>query len=214
MAETIAARRHARLQPGHALARARRQHAMAGVMIQRPPGDTASWLARRWPWVGVGARLMLGVVWVVAGVIKLPDPAESVRAVRAYRLLPEAMVPVVGYGLPVLEVSIGVLLVVGAFVRFSAVVSAVLLAGFLVGIGSAWARALEIDCGCFGGGGQVAATETRYPQEVARDTALLVVALALAMWPRTRLSLSSAPHQPDPTHDQWDPHPPGSGRTK
>ena len=39
-------------------------------------------------WVGVVARLVLGVVWVVAGALKLPHPEESVTAVRAYQVLP------------------------------------------------------------------------------------------------------------------------------
>ena len=50
---------------------------------------------------------MTGGVWIVAGALKLPDPAESVRAVRAYDLLPEAIVPAVGYLLPVSRWSSG-----------------------------------------------------------------------------------------------------------
>jgi hypothetical protein len=60
---------------------------------------------------------------------------------------------------------------------------------FLVGVGSAWARGLQIDCGCFGGGGEVAAGRTGYPGEVARDVGLLLVALALARRPASRLAL-------------------------
>jgi hypothetical protein len=67
----------------------------------------------------------------------------------------------------------------------------VLMVVFLVGIVSAWARGLQIDCGCFGGGGQVAAGETRYLSETLRDTALLLVALALARWPHSRLAVAN-----------------------
>ena len=144
-------------------------------------------------WTGLGGRLLLGGVFIVSGVLKLPDPAASVRAVRAYQLLPEAVVPAVGYGLPVLEVAIGLMLVLGVHVRVAAVVSAVLLVMFVTGVGSAWARGLTIDCGCFGGGGQVAAGETRYGTEVARDVGLLAVALALARWPASPLALAPQP---------------------
>jgi len=41
------------------------------------------------PWLGTGARLLLAVVWTWAAVAKMGDPAASVRAVRAYELLPE-----------------------------------------------------------------------------------------------------------------------------
>ena len=73
------------------------------------------------PWVGVVARLVVGGVWVAAGLLKLPDPTESVRAVRNYQLLPEAVVPLVGHALPVLEVLIGVCLILGVLVRASAI---------------------------------------------------------------------------------------------
>jgi uncharacterized membrane protein YphA (DoxX/SURF4 family) len=133
--------------------------------------------------------VLLGGVLVVAGALKLPDPAAAMRAVRAYRLLSEGLVGPVAFGLPVLEIAIGLALLVGVFVRSAAIAAAVLLVVFIVAVGSAWARGLQIDCGCFGGGGQVAAGRTAYPGEVARDVGLLLVALALARWPVSRLAL-------------------------
>jgi uncharacterized membrane protein YphA (DoxX/SURF4 family) len=147
------------------------------------------------PWAATAARLLLGVVLVVAGALKLPDPAAAMRAVRAYRLLPEALVGPVAFGLPVLEMAVGLALLAGVFVRTAAVASAVLMVVFLAAVGSAWARGLQIDCGCFGGGGQVAAGQTGYPGEVARDVGLLLVALALARWPASRLALGGHPDQ-------------------
>ncbi len=35
----------------------------------------------RWAWVASLARLVLAGVWLAAGALKLPDPAEGVRAV-------------------------------------------------------------------------------------------------------------------------------------
>jgi hypothetical protein len=69
----------------------------------------------------------------------------------------------------------------------------VLLLVFVGAVASAWARGLQIDCGCFGDGGQVAAGRTAYPVEILRDLALLLAALALARWPRSRLALAGAP---------------------
>jgi uncharacterized membrane protein YphA (DoxX/SURF4 family) len=146
------------------------------------------------PWLATAARLLLGVVLVVAGALKLPDPAAAMRAVRAYRLLPEVLVGPVAFGLPVLEIAVGLALLAGVFVRTAAVASAVLMVVFLAAVGSAWARGLQIDCGCFGGGGQVAAGQTGYPGEVARDVGLLLVALALARWPASRLALGRHSH--------------------
>ena len=149
------------------------------------------------PWLATAARVVVGGVFVVAGALKIPDPAAAVRAVRAYRLLPVVLVAPVAFGLPVIEIAVGLALLLGVFVRTAAIASAVLLIVFLVGVGSAWARGLQIDCGCFGNGGQVAAGETAYPAEVLRDLALLVAALALAWRPASRLALGrrlSEPH--------------------
>ncbi len=149
---------------------------------------------RQWqPWVGTALRLLLAGVLLVAGALKLPDPAVSVRAVRAYQLLPEAIVPAVGHGLPLLEIAVGLLLLAGFATRFAAIVAGVLMVAFIIGIGSAAARGLTIDCGCFGGGGQVSANATKYTQEVLRDTGLLLAAAFLVRWPHSRLSLDPAP---------------------
>ena len=138
---------------------------------------------------GVLARVVVGLVWVVAGVLKLPDPNENVRAVRAYELLPESVVPVVGHALPVLEILIGVCLLLGLLTRVAAVVSVVLLAAFVIGISSVWARGLSIDCGCFGGGaGPAANAQAKYPWELARDVGLLLLSLWLVWHPRTPLA--------------------------
>ena len=140
-------------------------------------------------WLGTLARLVVGGVWLVAGALKLPDPAESVRAVRAYRLLPETVVPTIGHGLPILEILVGLCLVLGLLTRGAAVVSAVLLVAFIVGISSACARGLSIECGCFGGGGGSANATQAYPWDIARDTGLLLASLYLVVRPSSTWSL-------------------------
>jgi uncharacterized membrane protein YphA (DoxX/SURF4 family) len=136
--------------------------------------------------VGLVARLVVGGVWLAAGISKLPDPAENVRAVRAYRLLPESLVPAVGNGLPLLEILLGACLVLGLLTRTVAIVSGLLLLAFIVGISSAWARGLQIECGCFGGGAGPAVNATsKYPWDIARDVGLLALSAWLVWRPRT-----------------------------
>lgn len=142
-------------------------------------------------WAGTALRLVTGGVWLVAGAIKVVDLDGSIRAVRAYELLPEAVVPTVGAALPILEVAVGLMLVLGVLVRANAAISAGLFAAFVVGIASAWARGLEIDCGCFGGGGVEAGASAKYPWEIARDLVLLAASLWLVARPRTRLALDT-----------------------
>ena len=142
-------------------------------------------------WVGLALRLVVGGVWIVAGAIKLPDPAQSVAAVRAYQILPSDLVTPVGQLLPILEVVIGLLLVLGLLTRAAAVASAVLFVVFIAGIASVWARGINIDCGCFGGGGANPDAASQYPWEIARDAALLAASLFLAWLPQSRLALDN-----------------------
>ena len=144
-----------------------------------------------WLWIGLVARLVVGGVWIVAGALKLPDPAESVRAVRAYQLLPEAVVPTVGHVLPIVEIVAGLLLVLGLLTRGAAVVSLVLFAAFIFGISWAWSQGLQIECGCFGGGGTEEGASDKYPGEIARDVGLAALSAYLIWRPRTRLAADS-----------------------
>jgi hypothetical protein len=98
-----------------------------------------------------------------------------VRAVGAYRLLPQVVVPPIAFGLPVVDIALGLALLVGAAVRFAAVLSAVMLVVFLVALTSAGARGLQIDCGCFGGR-DAGAAHGAPTLEIVRDLALLAVA--------------------------------------
>lgn len=136
-------------------------------------------------WFLFSARLLVGGVWIAAGVLKLPDPAASVRAVRAYDLLPEAVVPTLGHLLPVVEVVLGACLVLGLLTRAVSAASVLLFLAFVVGISSAWARGLQIECGCFGGGGYKSGASSAYPWEIARDLGLLGLSLLLVWRPRT-----------------------------
>jgi hypothetical protein len=70
-----------------------------------------------------------------------------------------------------------------------AVVSGLLLLVLIAAIVQSWARGLTIDCGCFGGGGQVSVGQTQYPQEIARDTGFFLLAVWLMVRPRTLFSL-------------------------
>ena len=144
-------------------------------------------------WLGLLARLTLGGVRFVAGAQKVITPYKSAAAMRAYELLPIGIANFFGYVLPWFEVGLGALLILGVATRLSAFFAGSLMIVFILAIASAWARGLSIDCGCFGGGGQVAPGETKYLQEIIRDFGLALLAVYLFWRPHTKWALEPGP---------------------
>jgi uncharacterized membrane protein YphA (DoxX/SURF4 family) len=132
-------------------------------------------------WVTLAARVILGATLVVAGGIKITALDRSIAAVRAYNILPFEVTAVVGAALPVVEIAVGVLLIVGAFTRIAAVLGSLLMLSFIIAIATVWIQGQSIDCGCFGNGGPVVPSKTEYPLEIARDIGLFLLG-AWTVW--------------------------------
>ncbi|MFD3683423.1 MauE/DoxX family redox-associated membrane protein [Nocardiopsis sp. NPDC058631] len=143
------------------------------------------------PWLTLACRVGLAAVLVFAAVSKFP-PALSVQAVEAYDLFPDEIAMLIGYTLPLFELALAVLLLAGLATRYVGAVSAILMVLFIAGIVSAMARGLNIDCGCFGGGGQVDPGETTYGLSIARDIAFAAMGAVIAVWPRSPFALDRA----------------------
>lgn len=138
---------------------------------------------------GLLARFGLAGIWLISGYLKAVDPRTTVVAVRGYQIFPEPLVVPFATVLPYLEIALGLLLVAGLATRLAAVLSAVVLVAFIAGVISAAARGLSIDCGCFGGGGDVPAGQTAYVQEILRDLGFLALAGYLVIRPDTPASV-------------------------
>jgi uncharacterized membrane protein YphA (DoxX/SURF4 family) len=152
------------------------------------------------PYPTLVSRLVLGGIMFLAGLTKLGVPTTMKQSILAYEInLPPALVDIMATALPVIEVGIGVWLIVGLFIRFSAVVSMVLMAIFTIAITQAWLRGLQIDCGCFGGAqgnaiglailkamgpvGDYLGHETAGPGTIIRDVVLFLMGLHLFLVP-------------------------------
>ena len=150
---------------------------------------SARWAAA-WPWISTIARVGLAAVFLTAGGLKVSDLAASGRAVNAYRLTSFDAAKVVGAIQPFLEIAVGLLLLVGLALRLSAAIAALLLVIFIAGIVSAWARGLQIDCGCFSKGGDLTGGRTaEYGLEILRDVGFLVLAAIVLVKPRGKFSI-------------------------
>jgi uncharacterized membrane protein YphA (DoxX/SURF4 family) len=128
----------------------------------------------------LAVRLFPAVLLFWAGLTKAFSSQESILAVNAYDVLPEGLVRPVAAVLPWIEIGVAVLLVLGLFVRFAGIATAVLAGLFILAMAQAKARGLPIDCGCFGGGGTGDGLSW---WDILRDIPILLAGIYLALRP-------------------------------
>ncbi len=161
------------------------------MSVETMPAEQAA--PSRWrtvqPWLSTLVRLSMAGILIAAAIPKMMDIPQSIIAVRAYRLLPEVVVPLVGTMLPFVELLLALFLAVGLFTRISSIVWLVMMAGFVAGVIWAWSHGLSIDCGCFGGGGPVDEGTTNYPAHMLERAGFVALGTFLAIWPKSRFSL-------------------------
>jgi uncharacterized membrane protein YphA (DoxX/SURF4 family) len=156
---------------------------------QLEPGR-ASLLLKAQPWITLALRLGIGAVGLGAAVPKFFDLRQSQLATAAYQIMPVELSRIVGVVLPVVELAVALLLVAGLLTRYAAALFGLMMVAFVIGIAQAWARGLTIDCGCFGGGGELPpGVAASYGLDIARDLFFLAGAAIVMRWPRSALSL-------------------------
>jgi uncharacterized membrane protein YphA (DoxX/SURF4 family) len=158
-------------------------------------------------WIGTAFRLVLSGILFWSGLAKLLESNDARReAILAYRVFPPSWIDFLGWALPAFEVGLAALLLVGLFTRVAALATALLMLGFIVGISSVWIRGYSIDCGCFGGGGNVGEEGKvwRYTSELLRDFLFMGMAVWLVAWPTTRFALDRPPLELDDDYDDTD----------
>jgi uncharacterized membrane protein YphA (DoxX/SURF4 family) len=157
--------------------------------------------------MSTAVRVGLAGVLLWSGGAKVAEPQQAVMAVQAYEILPIGLGEFVGYGLPLFELALGLALLLGVATRISAVVAGALMTAFVIGVASAWARGLSIDCGCFGGGGAVPEGEANYLPVLLRDLGFAVMAAWLVVFPASRWAMDRSGRAGTGDlglYDEWD----------
>lgn len=94
-------------------------------------------------------RLILGGVFVYASLDKIAHPGEFAKIVYYYHFLPGSVINIFAVILPWVELLTGMALILGLFVESAALIIGSLLFVFVIALGSAVIRGLDISCGCF-----------------------------------------------------------------
>lgn len=98
------------------------------------------------------AAWALAAILAYAGAVKIADPGALAAGIANYRLLPAVAPGVLALVLPWWELGAALALVWPAWRRAGGLIALGLAAVFTLAVGSAWARGLDIACGCFGSG--------------------------------------------------------------
>ena len=114
-----------------------------------------------------------GAAFVFAGFVKARAPQLFLVAIRGFRVLPDPFAAWLALGLPWLEIFCGLAVVSGWLRRGGLLLLNACLMAFLVAIAVAWARGLDIECGCFGG---------TFKSGVRTELAIDLVLLAIGLW--------------------------------
>ncbi len=127
-------------------------------------------------------RLALGAVFIWASVGKIADLAGFAGEIHNYHILPVPLENLLAMTLPWIELLAGVALVLNVLPRGATLLLGIALGVFILAIGSAIVRDLDIACGCFGTSD---ATRTGW-FALLRDVGFLVLAVLGYPWGESR----------------------------
>ncbi|MFC2092814.1 MauE/DoxX family redox-associated membrane protein [Bacteroidota bacterium] len=94
-------------------------------------------------------RLIVGGVFIYSSIGKLFSPDEFAKIIHNYDILPLFLVNILAIVLPYLQFIAGVLLILGVYKKGNSAIFISLIFVFLIALIQAYARNLDINCGCF-----------------------------------------------------------------
>ncbi|KAF0219469.1 MAG: hypothetical protein FD174_1929 [Geobacteraceae bacterium] len=127
-------------------------------------------------------RLLLGGVFLYAGITKIAAPTVFAGSLAAYKILPYFGNYLVASILPWVEALCGLLLIAGYRVKAAVSLIIALNIVFMAALASTIIRGLDIDCGCFRQGGEKTSAWTA----LLRDVAFLITAVVVMTGTKTK----------------------------
>lgn len=95
-------------------------------------------------------RLIVGGIFIWAGVLKIINPLEFVSDIMNYRVFSREVAFLAALILPWVEVIAGLFLIAGIFQRGASFILSAMLFVFMVLVAVTIFRGINIECGCFG----------------------------------------------------------------
>ena len=136
-------------------------------------------------YINLVIRLIVGFIFILTGISKIVDPALFAREISNYDMMPLSLINLMAIILPWVEVVVGILFIMGVRIKASIILLVAMLLVFNFGVASAWARGLDINCGCYS-----SVAEQKVGLGKLIENFSMVVALAfMYFFPNNKLSL-------------------------
>jgi len=137
-------------------------------------------------YLNLAVRLVVGFLFVYAGIGKAADPNLFAKEIGNYHMVPYSLLNIMSLTMPWIEIISGILLMSGVRIKANATIIGVLLIIFIAAVGSAWARGLKINCGCFAG-----KVEEVGWRKIIENTSSLIGCIYLYFYPVQKFSVEN-----------------------
>lgn len=139
--------------------------------------------------VSAFARFYMAYIWISAGSAKLNQHLSVTQTIEGYEIFTPEWSSALAHLIGPLEIAGGVFLLLGLFLKPASWVSTTVLVLFIIGVGSAWARGLMIDCGCFTIDISESDQAMNYLRTILRDVFYIFLSVWIARRPFRRLAI-------------------------
>ncbi len=137
----------------------------------------------------IAGQILLAAIFIVAGVAKLREPWPNFAlSINSFKLVPDTWLEPMAKYVPSAELLLGLTVLSGVLLRWSALIASLVLALFFAVLIRAYALGMQVDCGCFGSG-----EAPLGPLRLAEEAVMLALALAVTIAAFRRRSHSGSP---------------------
>jgi uncharacterized membrane protein YphA (DoxX/SURF4 family) len=98
-------------------------------------------------------QIALAAIFLYAGYAKLREPwLQFAVSISTFKIVPDNLLEPMARILPWCEIALGIAILSGVLLRWSASIATLLLTLFMGVLIRSYALGLQVDCGCFGSG--------------------------------------------------------------
>lgn len=136
------------------------------------------------------SRLTLSLIFIFFAIEKISDPAFFSKEINNYQILPNIFVNISAIVLPWLELIAGFMLLFGVKLKASSAIIGSLLVIFILAVGFAMMKGLNINCGCSGANSQKVGW-----LKIFENLSLTVLSIYIFLFPNTKYILISSKNE-------------------